>query len=118
MKRLQELKAKAKVGLAAVVANVSLTGMKVSAGGFDEVSIKTGADEIDPIAGFNSALGVVVTVLRYVGVVMMLWGIYELAMGFTQEGQANKKVQGFMWLMAGFILVAAKFFLRTFGIIA
>ena len=118
MKKFQNLKARIKAGLVTVATNVALIGSKVSANGFDEVSIQTNAAEIDPISGFNKAVGVIVTLMRQVGIVLAIWGLYEIAMGLTQEGQSQKKTQGFLWLMAGIILISIKFFLRTFGIIA
>lgn len=87
---------------------------------WDEIKMSTDAQNgnINPISGMGKVLGMILTILQFGGVILAAYGVYEFVMGLTQEGQADKKMKGVLWVAGGVLLVALKFILQMFGIIA
>lgn len=66
--------------------------------------------------GMGDIIGLLVTVTRYIGVGVLVYGGYELAMSFTQD-MPDKKAKGIAFLFGGLILVAIKSVLKLMGVI-
>ncbi len=111
MKKLSTLKTKAIAGCCSVMATAELLSTRVFASAIHpngNVNVETGMAKI---------IGFLVTVTTYVGVGVLVYGGYELAMSFTQD-MPDKKVKGVAFIIGGLILVAIKSLLRLLGVIA
>lgn len=110
-------KAKSKVicgGL--IAANTLMTSMGAHATGIQDVTIKM--DETsDPFQGMENIIGLILAIFRYVGIAVIVYGVYELVMGITQDGQMEKKTKGIIFIGAGFILAALKTVLGWLGVL-
>ena len=82
----------------------------------EQVSVNT-TNMNDPFAGIGKIIGLILRVMQYVGVAMVLYGVYEIVMGMTAEGQAEKKTKGVIMAAAGIIMAAMKAVLNAAGLI-
>ena len=80
----------------------------------ESVTITTGGD---PTTMFSRVLGILITVLRYVGGGLAIWGIYSFAISITQDGQQQQRAQGIACIISGVILIFAKVILQQIGLI-
>ena len=86
-------------------------------GGFgsDEVTI-TGED-VDADAFMGKIIGILLTITRYVGVALIVYGVYEIVMSFMQN-QPEAKTKGIIMALAGVVMVALKSVLKGLGVIS
>lgn len=52
-------------------------------------------------------LGILLTITRYVGVALVVYGVYEVVMSFTND-QPEKKVKGITMALAGVVMIGLK----------
>lgn len=88
-----------------------LMGIPVKA--FDEVTVD--AEGVDAGQAMGAVIGVILTIMRYVGVAMIIYGIYEIVMSI-QNNQPEAKTKGIIMALSGVAMVAIKSLLSAFGI--
>lgn len=105
--------------LAAMIVSMNMTCAFATGGatGFDDavtVSSGTGAD-----AGtlMGKIIGILLTITRYVGVALVIYGVYEVVMSFMQN-QPEAKTKGIIMALAGVVMIALKSILVGVGIIS
>lgn len=86
------------------------SNMIAQASGIESVTINQGSTA-DPFAAMGKVIGLIVTIFRYVGVGVAIYGAYDLFMGITQEGQMEKKTKGIIFLFVGAALFSIKWIL-------
>lgn len=55
----------------------------------------------------NNIIGILLTITRYVGVAITVYGVYETVLSFTSD-QPEKRVKGISLALAGVVLIALK----------
>lgn len=103
-------------GLAVASAMASMTMTQVFAGGFgsDNVQIKGGGDAATMM---GKIIGILLTITRFVGVALVVYGVYEIVMSFMQN-QPEAKTKGIVMALAGIVMTALKSILKSIGVIA
>lgn len=89
----------------------------LSAGAFGEdvtinASAKTDANEL-----MGKIIGILLTITRFVGVAMIVYGVYEIVMSFQQQ-QPEAKTKGIIMALSGVAMVALKSILSALGVVA
>lgn len=80
----------------------------------ENVTVGTSAD-----AGgmMNKVIGILLTITRYVGVALVVYGVYEIVMSFMQN-QPEAKTKGIIMGLAGAAMIALKSILQTVGVVS
>lgn len=88
----------------------------LSAGAFGEdVTINTnGATDANELMG--KIIGILLTITRFVGVALVVYGVYEVFMSY-QNQQPEAKTKGIIMALSGVAMVALKSILSGIGII-
>ncbi len=103
MKRLQG-------GLAAL----ALIGT-ASASSFDSVTVTDADADAGTLMG--SVIGIMISITRYVGIALLIFGVFEIVMSFMQN-QPEAKTKGIIMALAGVVMIGIKSILVGLGIIA
>lgn len=82
-------------------------------GGSTKVSIDESSMKADTLMG--NVIGIILTITRWVGVAILIFGVYEIVMSFTQD-MPEKKVKGITLALAGVVMVALKSLISLLGI--
>jgi hypothetical protein len=83
--------------------------------GDDNVSVSDGTDlEADTLMG--NIIGILLSITRYVGVALVIYGVYEIVMSFMQN-QPEAKTKGIVMALAGVVMVGLKTVLTSIGVI-
>lgn len=122
--KLMAAKTKAKNGLmkCAIAASpiLSMMGMPVIAraadGGddFGSVTVSTSSGSATSLMG--KIIGILLTITRYVGVALVIYGVYEIVMSFMQN-QPEAKTKGIVMALAGVVMIGLKSIIVGLGII-
>lgn len=102
-------------GLGAMSAMMSATAVTALADfGSDDVNIAGGGN-----AGqmMGKIIGILLTITRFVGVALVVYGVYEIVMSFMQN-QPEAKTKGIIMALAGIVMTALKSILKSLGVIA
>lgn len=102
-------------GLGAMSAMMSATAVTALADfGSDDVTIQGGGN-----AGqmMGKIIGILLTITRFVGVALVVYGVYEIVMSFMQN-QPEAKTKGIIMALAGIVMTALKSILSTLGVIS
>lgn len=95
-------------------ASATFAGMTdVYANSFGTVQPK---NNVDVFSAMGKIIGMLLTITRYVGIALLIYGVYEVVMSFTQD-EASRKTKGIVMAMAGLIMIAMKTVLSTLGVI-
>lgn len=84
-----------------------------SGGGSGSGSGGTGGTDVTGPMG--KVLGLLLTIMTYLGAGLALWGVYELVMSLTQD-MPEKKVKGIALLAGGVLLIGVKGVLTAVGV--
>ena len=106
MKRNWKRKLKAAGSAAAAVAALAM----VLLAGTDIVLASGGAGVV---AGINTLKDTLITIIQAIGVVVIVWGVFELGKAFTQHDSASK-IQAMGPIIGGAIMVAASIVVSLF----
>ena len=105
-------------GAMTVASMASITATTAFAGGFqfDDARI---ADNQNTNAGdlMGKIIGILLTITRYVGVALVIYGVYEIVMSFMQN-QPEAKTKGIIMALSGVIMIALKSVLKAAGVLA
>lgn len=89
----------------------------LSAGAFGEgVTITAGA-ETDANALMGKIIGILLTITRFVGVALIVYGVYEIVMSFQQQ-QPEAKTKGIIMALSGVAMVALKSILVALKVVS
>lgn len=61
-------------------------------------------------------IGILLTITRFVGVALIVYGVYEIVMSFMQN-QPEAKTKGIVMALAGSVMTALKSILSSIGVI-
>lgn len=101
----------------AISSAVMATVMTASAGGvagFDNVTVTT-PNNVSANNLMGNIIGVLLTITRFVGVALLIYGVYEIVMSFMQN-QPEAKTKGIVMALAGVVMIALKSVLQGLGI--
>lgn len=106
-----------KVGLGLMTAQSAImcSTLPVNAMQLDTVTVNT--NQQNPFDGIGKIIALILQVMQYVGLALLLYGVYEIVMGMTAEGQAEKKTKGVIMAAAGIIMASMRVVLRATGLI-
>lgn len=93
---------------------VSMMPATVMAGDWEKVTINDGSASAKDLMG--SVIGILLTMTRYIGIGLIVFGVYEVVMSFMND-QPEKKVKGITIALAGVVCAALKSILVGMGII-
>lgn len=121
--KIQKAKSKFGAFLRKVVATVSTTAAMAMAtattafaGGFGEdVTVTGGGADAGQLMG--KIIGILLTITRFVGVALVIYGVYEIVMSFMQN-QPEAKTKGIIMALAGVVMIALKSILSGLGVIS
>ncbi len=83
-----------------------------TAGAGTSVSVNENAT-MDSVMG--NVIGFLLTMTRWVGVALLIYGVYEIVMSFMQN-QPEAKTKGIIMAFAGVVLIALKSALKLMGV--
>jgi hypothetical protein len=103
------------VGTVATNASVAFAG---NTGGWgDSVSINNGdIGGADATNMMGNILGILLTITRFVGVALCIYGVYEIVMSFMQQ-QPEGKTKGIIMALSGVAMIGLKSILNGAGVI-
>lgn len=111
-------KAFASVGAvgSAVMATV-MTASATSGGTWGQsVTVNTSAEpNADTLMG--NVIGILLTITRFVGIALLIYGVYEIVMSFMQN-QPEAKTKGIVMALSGVVMIALKSIIKAFGVIS
>lgn len=113
--KIGKLFGRAYAAMATMALVASEASMQVLAFGNENVTVTSG--NIDAAAFMGKIIGILLSVTRYVGVAMIIYGVYEIVMSFMQN-QPEAKTKGIIMAIAGVIMVALKTVLASLGVIS
>lgn len=96
-----------------------VTGANMVAGvtpvhAFDSATISINSGTT-PQQAMGAVIGVILTIMRYVGVAMVIYGVYEVVMSI-QNNQPEAKTKGIIMALSGVVMISIKTLLSAFGI--
>ena len=119
MKKLALFKNKAQNVLLAVEAMATAVMTPIIGRAFSEVTVNQGAlNGVDPFAIAGKGIGMILTVLQILGIGMLIFGIISVAQSMQDNGNPDKRAQGFATIAVAAILIGMKFVLQAMGILA
>lgn len=87
--------------------------------GFSSVTINSGAlDGVDPFAIAGKGIGIILTILQIFGIGMLIFGVVSVAQSMQDNGNPDKRAQGFATIAVAAVLIGMKFVLKAMGLIA
>lgn len=93
----------------------TMTAAQVFAGD-DFGSVTVTGDGVSANTVMGKVIGMLLTITRFAGVALTVYGVYEIVMSFTQN-QPEAKTKGVIMTLSGVIMVALKSVLQGFGLI-
>lgn len=100
---------------AAVPATVAMGTMTSFADfGGDSVTINGGGDAATMM---GKIIGILLTITRFVGVALVVYGVYDVVMSFMQQ-QPEAKTKGIIMALAGIVMTALKSILISIGVVS
>lgn len=85
-----------------------------SADAWESVTITGGGAKADDMMG--RIIGVLLTITRFVGVALIVYGVYEVVMSFMQN-QPEAKTKGIIMALAGAVMTALKSILTALKVV-
>jgi hypothetical protein len=109
----------AKTAAAGSVASTALTlaGTQALAEFGDTVTVTSSGDAPDAGELMGKIIGILLTITRYVGIALVIYGVYEIVMSFMQN-QPEAKTKGIVMALAGVVMVGLKTIISSLGIVS
>ena len=73
---------------------------------WENVEVSAGADS-DASGLMGQVLGILLTITRYVGVALVIYGVYEVVMSFMQN-QPEAKTKGIVMALSGVVMIGLR----------
>ena len=110
---------KSKFTKTATAASVFLTSMAmpVMAHADDWGAVTVSGDGSDASSLMGKIIGNLLTITRYVGVALLIYGVYEIVMSFMQN-QPEAKTKGIVMALAGVVMIGLKSIIIGLGVIS
>ena len=67
----------------------------------------SGVNDADGTAMMSKVIGVLLTISKYVGIALVIYGIYEVVMSFMQN-QPEAKTKGIVMALSGAVMIGLK----------
>ena len=83
---------------------------------WDTVTIKQ-SDSVSASAMMGKIIGVLLTITRFIGVALVVYGVYEVVMSFMQN-QPEAKTKGIVMALAGAVMIGLKSILQGLQIVS
>lgn len=93
---------------------VTMTAVPAMALKIETATPKSGSISLDKMMG--KVIGMVLLISRYVGIALVIYGVYEIVMSFLQN-QPEAKTKGIIMAIAGAIMIALKSILQGLDIV-
>ena len=114
-KKTNNLFRKVSAAISTTAFAVSMMAMPAYAGGFDQSVTISNTDNLDAGSLMGKIIGILLTITRFVGVALVIYGVYEIVMSFMQN-QPEAKTKGIVMALAGVVMIALKSVLQGMGI--
>lgn len=98
----------------AVMATVMTASASAGVAGFDSVNVTTPTN-VSANNLMGNIIGILLTITRFVGIALLIYGVYEIVMSFMQN-QPEAKTKGIVMALAGVVMIALKSVLGGLGI--
>lgn len=120
MEKLKNLKnkiTKTKIAVMSAVVStmISANSLALAAGFDDSVTVKSGTG-VDASVMMGKIIGILLTITRFVGLALVIYGIYEIVTSFMQN-QPEAKIKGIVMALSGVVMIALKSVLIGMGVI-
>lgn len=102
-------------GAGIMSAMASMSAVTAFASFKDSVKVKSG--DLDASNMMGRIIGILLTITRFVGVALVVYGVYEIVMSFMQN-QPEAKTKGIIMALAGIVMTALKSVLKSLGVIS
>lgn len=89
--------------------------MTISVACADPVTVED--TDVDSEGLMGKIIGILLSITRYVGIALIIYGVYEIVMSFMQQ-QPEAKTKGIVMALAGAVMVALKSVLQGIGVVA
>lgn len=99
----------------AVALSGMMSGVAFADGGFNVKVEETDLGNASSLMG--KIIGILLTITRFVGVALVVYGVYEIVMSFMQN-QPEAKTKGIIMALAGVVMIALKSILQGIGVVA
>lgn len=99
----------------AAMAMASLSATTVFAD-WESAKINTSAANANASGLMGNIIGILLTITRYVGVALVIYGVYEIVMSFMQN-QPEAKTKGIVMALSGVVMIGLKSVLRVAGVL-
>lgn len=91
------------------------TSFASHASDFESVTVTaSGTESATDLMG--KVIGIMLTITRFAGIGLVVFGVYEIVMSFMQQ-QPEAKTKGIIMALAGIVMIALKSILQAIGII-
>lgn len=98
----------------AVMTTVMTASASSGVAGFDSVNVTTPSN-VSANNLMGNIIGILLTITRFVGIALLIYGVYEIVMSFMQN-QPEAKTKGIVMALAGVVMIALKSVLGGLGI--
>lgn len=82
---------------------------------WDSVTVSDGSADAQEMMG--KIIGILLTISRFVGVALVVYGVYEVVMSFMQN-QPEAKTKGIVMALAGIVMTTLKSILESLGVVS
>lgn len=93
-----------------------LTSALADGTAWDTVTIKNNSSS-DAGTMMGNIIGILLTITRFVGVALVVYGVYEVVMSFMQN-QPEAKTKGIIMALAGVVMTALKSILKAVNVVS
>lgn len=87
-----------------------------SAFAFGESVTITATSNVNANDLMGQIIGTILTITRFVGIALVIYGVYEIVMSFMQN-QPEAKTKGIIMALAGVVMIALKSVLQSLGLV-
>ncbi len=99
------------------MANVTALTALADGGGSEWESVTvSGTGDVNASTLMGNIIGILLTITRYIGIALVVYGVYEVVMSFMQN-QPEAKTKGIIMALAGVVMIALKSVLSTLKLI-
>lgn len=103
-------------GSTALATSTMALGATNGATGFGEDVNIVSDGNMDAGKMMGKVIGILLTITRFVGVALIIYGIYEVVMSFMQN-QPEAKTKGIIMALSGVVMTTLKTILKSLGVI-
>lgn len=106
---------KAYASIMTFMASASLFAVQASADTWDTVTVDGSSADAGTLMG--KIIGIILTIARYAGIALTIWGIIDIVMSFVQQ-QPEAKTKGIYMALSGVVMIVLKSIISGLGLIS